>query len=173
MGCPCPWVTMRNAANQPPPLLAGLQRLPPAGARTYPTGLCSAFTVGGLPPFRTPPSLFGPRSQLCWRCVPSTPHAFPEPPASLRALPMPTCICFPQPVRGKASLRPLCVLTERPHPSLPCTTVTCVPTFPLEAIHAPGGPGSSRLYPCIAACSDLPCTEGFLKLLLNRAKGGI
>lgn len=85
----------------------------------------------------------------------------------------PPCICFPQLVRGKASLRPLCVLTERPHPSLPCTTVTCVPTFPLEAIHAPGGPGSSRLYPCIAACSDLPCTEGFLKLLLNRAKGGI
>lgn len=80
----------------------------------------------GMPPFRTPPSLFGPRSQLCWRCVPSTPHAFPELPASLRALPMPTCICFPQPVRGKASLRPLCVLTERPHPSLPCTTVTCV-----------------------------------------------
>lgn len=38
----------------------------------------------------------------------------------------PPCICFPQPVRGKASLRPLCVLTERPHPSLPCTTVTCV-----------------------------------------------
>lgn len=126
MGCPCHWVTMRNAANQPPPLLAGLQRLPPAGARTYPTGLCSAFTVGGLPPFRTPPSLFGPRSQLCWPCVPSALHAFPEPPASLRALPMPTCICFPQPVRGKASLRPLCVLTERPHPSLPCTTVTCV-----------------------------------------------
>lgn len=91
-----------------------------------PHGPLLSIHSGGLPPFRTPPSLFGPRSQLCWRCVPSTPHAFPEPPASLRALPMPTCICFPQPVRGKASLRPLCVLTERPHPSLPCTTVTCV-----------------------------------------------
>lgn len=126
MGCPCPWVTMRNAANQPPPLLAGLQRLPPAGARTYRTGLCSAFTVGAC-------HLSAPLPLCSVRALSSAGAVFPPPHMpSLNRRPhsglcqCPPCICFPQPVRGKASLRPLCVLTERPHPSLPCTTVTCV-----------------------------------------------